>query len=260
MNNLVKIGRSMFATGIIALGILCFISKDFIFGRPPAWPASFHLNPALAYIAGALMILCAVAILLNKKTVTAAFVIASLIVLLSILRHIPAVADTWTNAFKALALAGGSLIIAATCKSNNKKLLLSGTVALALFMLVCGYAHFKYAAFVDAFIPAYIPFHTFWTYFCGICLLAAGIGLLLPQTRRVAALMSGIMIGGWFLLLHIPRFLANTDDVSDRLGVCESFAFAGIFFCLAGILARENKFAAVVDTNTYLSEIQGGVV
>jgi len=51
-------------------------------------------------------------------------------------------------------------------------------------------------------------------------------------------LLSGIMLMGWFVLLHIPRFIANTNDVSDRMGLCESFSFAGIFFVLAGILAR----------------------
>jgi uncharacterized membrane protein len=250
MNHLVKIGRIMFAMGIIALGVICFIAKDFVVGRPPAWPASFDLNPALGYVSGAAIILCATAILINKKAVPAAFIIATLIVLLSILRHIPTVADTWLNAFKALALAGSCLIVASSF-TGNKKLLLTGTISLAIFLLVCGYAHFKYAPFVDTLIPAFIPFHTFWTYFCGICLLAGGIGLVLPSTRRLAALLSGIMIGGWFLLLHIPRFVANTKDASDRLGVCESFAFAGIFFCLAGILATKNKFAVVADTNEF---------
>jgi hypothetical protein len=62
-------------------------------------------------------------------------------------------------------------------------------------------------------------------------------GLLIPQTRRLAALLSGIMIAGWFLLLHIPRFIANIHDVSDRMGLCESFTFIGIFFVLAGMLS-----------------------
>jgi uncharacterized membrane protein YphA (DoxX/SURF4 family) len=107
-------------------------------------------------------------------------------------------------------------------------------------VIVCGYAHFKFAEFVENLIPDYIPFHLFWTCFAGICLLAGGIGLLIPTTRKLAALLSGILVLGWFLLLHILRFLANTNDVSDRMGVCESFIFVGIFFVLAGMYSRED--------------------
>jgi hypothetical protein len=49
------------------------------------------------------------------------------------------------------------------------------------------------------------------------------------------------MIAGWFVLLHIPRFIANTSDPSDRMGLFESFTFVGIFFVLAGILSRKNQ-------------------
>jgi len=67
MNKLIKSGRIIFATGFTGLGILCFISKDFIVGRPPAWPAGLEINPALAYVSGAILIVAALAILFTKK-------------------------------------------------------------------------------------------------------------------------------------------------------------------------------------------------
>ncbi|CAN5220263.1 hypothetical protein BH11BAC6_BH11BAC6_15070 [soil metagenome] len=150
-----------------------------------------------------------------------------------------------------MALFGGGLIISASFfinykqGINNEKLrksfILMGCILLAAFFISAGYAHFKFADFVNTFIPDYIPFHPFWTYFCGICLLAGGVGLLIPQTRKWAALLSGIMILGWFLLLHIPRFVANTSDASDRMGVFESFTFVGICFVLAALSAKKNK-------------------
>jgi hypothetical protein len=81
----------------------------------------------------------------------------------------------------------------------------------------------------------------FWTYFCGVCLIAGGIGILLRPTIHLASLLLGIMIFGWFLLLHIPRFIANMNDPSDRMGLCESFAFAGVFFTLAAITKRRSR-------------------
>lgn len=116
---------------------------------------------------------------------------------------------------------------------------ITGCILVAAFFIDCGYAHFKWADGVQYFIPEYIPFRLFWTYFCGICLFAGGIGLLIPQARRLASLLSGLMVLGWFLLLHIPRFIANPNDPSDRLGLFESFTFVGIFFTLAGLLSRK---------------------
>ncbi len=53
MSKLITPGRFIYSIGIIALAILCIISKDFIVGRPPVWPAGIKINPALAYISGA---------------------------------------------------------------------------------------------------------------------------------------------------------------------------------------------------------------
>jgi len=253
----------MFASSFLVLGMLCIIYKDFVVGRPPEWPAAFRI-PALGYITGAMLMVCAIVILLNRYVIQAALCMATLILLLSVSRHLFSFTDTWINAFKSIALLGSCLIIAAGKNYpsstqpvlHNSNLLLTGIFMLAAFLLICGYAHFKYAPFVDALIPAYIPFHSFWTYCCGICLFAGGTGLLIPVTRRSAALLSGTMIIGWFFLLHIPRFLADTSNKSDLLGVCESFAFAGIFFCVSGLLATTaNKFSTVVDEHAYLGEI-----
>jgi uncharacterized membrane protein YphA (DoxX/SURF4 family) len=170
--------------------------------------------------------------------------IAFMIILLSMSRHSTQFMSDWGNAYKTMALIGGTLVIAVTfiTESNSlelKKLkptmIMLGCILIASFFIVSGYAHFKFADFVIQFIPAYIPFRPFWTYFCGICLAAGGVGILIPPTRRLAALLSGIMVLGWFLLLHIPRFVGNMNDFSDRLGLAESFTFAGIFFALAGV-------------------------
>jgi uncharacterized membrane protein YphA (DoxX/SURF4 family) len=250
MSKLIIPGRFIYSTGIIALAVLSMVSKDFIVGRPPAWPAGFKMNPALAYISGVVLIIAAIAIILNRKARLAAFLISALIFFLSVLRHLPVFMNDWANAYKSLALVGGSLIIAASFpvqdmikdsgfKTNERLrsvLITTGCILLAAFFIACGYAHFKFADFIESFIPSYIPIHVFWTYFCGICLFAGGIGLLIPQTRKPAALLSGFMVLGWFFLLHIPRFIANVNDASDRMGLCESFALVGIFFVLAGIL------------------------
>jgi uncharacterized membrane protein len=243
-----RMGRIVFSIGMAGLGVLCFIYKDFIVGRPPAWSEGMSVNPALAYISGSILIISSLAVLFNVKGKLSALVITGLIFLLSVLRCLPNFMDHWLTAYKAISLTGGALIVAASfyAEENNNShkkmisgLVLAGCVMLASFFITGGYSHFKYVDFVTQFIPSYIPFRSFWAYFCGVCLIAGGIGIVIPQTRRLAALLSAIMLSGWFLLLHIPRFLANTNDPSDRMGLCESFTFAGIFFVLTAIATKK---------------------
>lgn len=228
----------MFALGILALAGLCIFQRDFIIGRPPAWPASLGIAAAIGFLGGLICIVAAASMLAKRNIPMAALAIASCIILFSVLREIFFYQNDWLNSLKTLALLGGTFIVirngAVFGISTRNVLFQLGTLFLSVFFIASGYAHFKFAGFVTDFIPAYIPFRSFFAYFCGVCLLAGGIGLQVPRVRRQAALLSGIMVGGWFLLLHIPRFLADTSNASDRMGLCESFAFSGIFLMLAG--------------------------
>ena len=247
MNRSVTPGQGFFAVGMACLGLLSILYGDFIVGRPPAWPAALHLTPAIGYVAGTITLSAAlVVIFFFRSAGPASLIIAVLILVLSVFRHISGFMNDWLNSLKALALFGGALIVGSSFFNayyilfakvrvnikTRRAFILLGSVLLGIFLIGAGYAHFKFADVVKDFIPAYIPFHVFWTYFTGVCLLAGGVGLIIPYTRTWAALLSGIMVMGWFLLLHIPRFLANTQDVGDRLGLCESLTFAGIFFVL----------------------------
>ena len=256
MPALLRPGRIIFGIGFIGLSILCILSKDFIVGRPPAWPATFTMSVSLGYITAVLLVLAAIAIIaIEQKGAAASLLIALLILVLSVPRHMVQFMNDWSNAYKTLALLGGTLIMAGSFLKDNavvvpgwpvheplrKTMVTTGCLLVAVFFISSGYAHFKFADFIENFIPAYIPFRAFWTYFTGICLIAGGIGIVIPATRRPAAMLSGFMVLGWFLLLHIPRFIANTKDASDRLGLCESFIFVGIFFVLSAISVRHER-------------------
>src|ERR1700753_1471009 len=84
MDKLLKPGRTIFAIGMIGLAILCFVSKDFIVGRPPAWPANFDCIPSLAYVSGTILILACAGILISFRGMLCASVMAVLIFILSI--------------------------------------------------------------------------------------------------------------------------------------------------------------------------------
>ncbi len=259
MYKLIQPGRIIFALGIMALGVLQFIAGDYIIGRPPAlsWPLWAVAMPGKlvwAYFSASLLIISGLAIIFNKKAGLAAIVIGIMIFVYSfLLRHLPAMAD-WGNAYKSLALGGGALIVAASffkkehANSNsltNDNLILTGCIFFALFLFICGILHFKFYEFVRDFIPGYIPFRPFWTYFTAIALIAGGAGLIFRSTRKWAALLSGIMILLWFVLLHIPRTNAAPHDYSEWMGVFESFTFSGTFFVLAGL--SENSKPVIMN-------------
>jgi uncharacterized membrane protein len=257
---LIHPGRIIFATGIIALGILQFFVKDFSLARPssPAWSADIPGKELWAYVSGATVAIAGLAIIFRVKGAWAAlFIAAMFFVGAFLLRNLPTMVIEPTlkgallhhiNAFKSLGFLGGGLIIAASffkeqdrninSAFNNNRLILWGTFLLALFFILCGWAHFEFYVFVKDLIPDYIPARGFWTYFSAVALIAGGLGLLFPLTRKWAALLSGIMILLWFFMLHIPRAVAM-DVNGEWMGVFESFSFSGICFVLAGLVSRK---------------------
>jgi len=254
MNKLLQPGRIIFSLGIIALGVLSLIMQDFIIARPPEWPADMGGKSIWAYGAGALVIACGLAIIGRKEELGASYIIGTLILLSFLIRHLPALIGStgegilWSlNAFKTLALAGGAFIVAlsfirqegkVTAFKYYREILWVSVIFLSYFLIICGFAHFKFDDFVIGFIPAYIPFRPFWAYACGVFLVAGGLGLLIKPVRMQAALLSGIMILGWFLLLHIPRVIAAPNDAGERMGLFESFTFSGILFVLTYVFAK----------------------
>jgi len=252
MKKLVRLGQIIFATGIIALGVLQFFAKDFIVGRPPAvkWASNIPGKQVWAIVSGVLLIIGGLSIIFfRRKASSIAFFIGIFIFAFSFLcRHLPHLFTATTsqdaiwqiNAYKTLALCGGAFIVAASFyrRFTTKQVTLS-CVLLALFFIISGFAHFKFHDFIiNSFIPTYIPFHPFWTYFCGIALIAGGVGLLIKRTRKWAAALTGLMILLWFFLLHIPRAFYTPADYSEWMGVCESFTFSGILFTLAGLSSK----------------------
>ena len=125
-------------------------------------------------------------------------------------------------AWKILTLSGGCLIIANTFR-NKDIFFQAGLTAITCFFMWAGIAHFLYSSFVDTLIPDYIPFHRFWTYFCGVCLILASIGLWIPGLRSLVAMLSSIMIFLWFLMLHIPRYLMHSNG-ENRIDGCVRIA------------------------------------
>ncbi|HEV8513642.1 MAG TPA: hypothetical protein VGQ59_10205, partial [Cyclobacteriaceae bacterium] len=210
MKPLYQVGKNMYLIGIAELAIYSFFRGDIGMTRPSYREELQSINPALAYVSGAVLLICVLAVYLNKYRNVALLTIANIIFWLVTTRHIFNLWRDHINGFKTLWLIGGAFLILGASteyQKHEKKVLFANAIILFLFFVDCGVAHFQYPGFVATLIPDFIPFHTFFTYFAAVCLIAGGVGLLIPQTRKLAALLSGVQITGWFFLLHIPRAL-----------------------------------------------------
>jgi uncharacterized membrane protein YphA (DoxX/SURF4 family) len=253
-------GRAFFAVALVGFGVQQFLFGDFVPGRAPAWPSGLPGQIAWAWSTGGLLIATGGAILAAGAVTTraprrAAYLMAGLtggiIAAWALLRHVPLILqDTqfggaWTMFGKALTLSTGAFAVATSLRVHDRpdeetgmdqRILLLGRLGLGAFMAAAGIQHFLWEGYVQTLVPAWIPGPLFWTYFAGIALIAAGVGLVVPATTRLAGTLAGLMVFSWLLMLHIPRAVAAQAAASSRnewIAVFEALAVSGLALLLA---------------------------
>jgi hypothetical protein len=247
MSNIMKInkqpyfiiGKLMYLISLAELAIYSFFRGDIGMTRPTKFPFLEGYTQILAIVSGIILLISVLFILAKRYTTAAVFTIASTIFLMTTSRHI---GNQWldaVNGFKSLWLIGGALLLLVDNEKYRKNIILYNVIVVSVFFYHCGIAHFQFADFVKGLIPDFIPFPLFFTYFAGICLLLAAIGLFTAQYRSLAALLSGIQTVGWCLLLHIPRALTLKGD--EWIGVGESLAVSGICFMLYSVFDNKKE-------------------
>lgn len=255
MENLIKISRAFYGAGIIGIGVQQFIYAEF---RPvilEQWPRWIPWITVWAYIAGAALIIAGLIIAISKNAPRTAFVlgIAFLIFFLAfqvthqLFNNTSFNWASWTNPLKELAFSGGAFIILASYPQDNINTNRSfrtrladtfipyGRIFFSIMMIVFGYDHFLYTKFVATLVPAWIPWHIFWTYFAGTALMGSGICIMFKFKLKLVGLLLGIMLFIWFVILHIPRAIADPyiDKGNEVTSVFEALAYSGIAFLIA---------------------------
>lgn len=85
-------------------------------------------------------------------------------------------------------------------------------VARVLFGAACvtyGAAHFAYAQYTAAMVPAWLPGRTGLAYFTGAAHAAAGLGLFVGALPRLAATLEAIMLSLFGVLVWLPSFFTQ---------------------------------------------------
>ncbi|MFW6039882.1 MAG: hypothetical protein ACOC9N_02260, partial [Gemmatimonadota bacterium] len=92
MLELTTAGRTLFALGLIGLGVEHFIFGQFVTARAPAWPEAVPGGVVWAYLTGAGFVIAGAAILAGRRARVAAVLAGALIFVWALLRNIPLVA------------------------------------------------------------------------------------------------------------------------------------------------------------------------
>jgi uncharacterized membrane protein len=241
---LLRIGRLLFAFSVVASGIYQLVTGRFV-NLVPVNPA--HVQPWQAYLLGVILVVIGAGLLISRTVTAAAITLAILLLVLffgfSLRVAIPnaSMGYVWVDPLMILAiLCGVGLVVVPRDRSASSSIdrvfeKLSRFVPLALgaFMAYCGALHFPYAKYVAGLIPPWIPGHMFWTYFAALALIAGGIGVLVPQTARLAAALSGIMLISWFFLVHLPLAI-NTHTVTEVSRGFQALQDGAVALMLAG--------------------------
>lgn len=121
----------------------------------------------------------------------------------------------WILTVRETAFAGGAMVLAGSARSTSSSagriLITLGRAIVACTFVFYAVEHFLYPLHVpgvplEKHTPAWVPAPALLGYAVGAVLLAAGIGLMIPRTRRKAAAGAGAVLLLLTLFFYLPIF------------------------------------------------------
>jgi uncharacterized membrane protein YphA (DoxX/SURF4 family) len=261
MENLVKLGRILFAIPMVVFGIQYIALGKYQGGLPPVppWAPGGAVG---AYLAGVVLLVAGVSIISGKYARLSALIIGVLFLLCVLVLHLPHFSGVLhngndrTRALEPLALSGAAFALAAILPmggvstgdlSANNKLILFGRLLFGISMIVFGIQHFMYASFLATLVMAWLPAHLFWIYLTGTAMAAAGLAITTAIQARLAGILLGVMFLLWVLLLHAPRVLAAIHNQDELTSLFVALAFSGSSFIFAANLSGYRPAPGAMD-------------
>ena len=231
MENLSRLGRSLFAIALAGFGIQ-YLAHAFMAGPVPGPPWSPR-GPLWAFFTAVLLIVAAACIATGRRARWAAMLLALILLLRALSVYAPRLAANvhdpgpWTSGFEILAMGGAALVLAGTAVGLGRFLFAS-------LLVVVGVQHFLYARFVATLVPAWIPWHLFWAYFVGVAFFAAAMSIATRKYIGLGAGLLGLMFFLWVIFLHLPRVAAASHDGKEWTSALVALAMCGGAWVVAG--------------------------
>jgi putative oxidoreductase len=212
-----RFGRLLFSSAIIGIGVetlICsYVSSRSLGPHYEVVPVIPWLPaiPSLAYLVGAILVLCGAGLLFQRTLVVSSITLGALMLLCGLAfdvpRHPNLMSAEWrTNVLEPIAI--GSLAwLAPGFGGIPRWLHKASRYLLAFVLIVFGIAHFQVLTFIASLVPGWIPWHRFWTVFFGVAFISAGVSFATGFLQRWAALGVGLMFALWTVTIHVPPVL-----------------------------------------------------
>jgi uncharacterized membrane protein len=213
---------TLFAVGMIGLGMLALVYGDFALGWQPValWIPG---RTALAYASGLLMLLTGAGLLLRATAAWSVRILFPYLILWLLLKvpallAAPRMEAVWLGLGElAMLLAGGWVLFATLAGlpersplsfATGQNGLRSARILFAVALLPIGLSHIVYVKPTADLVPAWLPDRVFWAYLTGAGQIACGLGMLFSVLPRLAATAEAGMISLFTLLVWVPAILA----------------------------------------------------
>jgi len=116
-----------------------------------------------------------------------------------------------------------------------------GRTFFAVPLLLFGLQHFVFLNEVKEAVPSWMPWHIFWACLVGAALIAASLSIATGIEAALAALLTGIMLFLFVLMIYIPNLILNPHDPLAIEGPCRDLALSGGALALAGTLGMADR-------------------
>jgi uncharacterized membrane protein len=213
---------TLFAVGMIGLGILALIYGDFALVWQPVaqWIPG---RTVLAYGSGLLMLLTGVGLHIRAAAAWSARILFPYLIVWALLKVpalvvAPQIEAVWLGFGElAVLLAGGWVLFArlAGLRDGSPLAFLTGEkgiyfarILFAVSLIPIGLSHLVYVKETVELVPAWLPYRVGWAYLTGAGQIACGLGVLFSILPRVAAWAEAGMISLFTLLVWAPAILA----------------------------------------------------
>ena len=151
----------------------------------------------------------------------------------------------WLNFFAAVLFALG--VFLTFRKSAAQTEALDRVIAFGSFffgwpLAVFGAQHIVFLSDVVNGVPAWMPWHLFWALIVGIALIAAALSLTTGIMAERAALMVGVMLFCFVLMIYVPNLVEGPGDLAVTQ-LLRDLSMSGGALALAGTLAENGKWS-----------------
>ena len=124
------------------------------------------------------------------------------------------------------------------------KLILFGPLFYAVPIAAFGTEHFMLTRVIASIVPAWIPWHMFWAYFVGACLIAAALSLVTGIQTRLAASLLALLFFLFVVLMDAPAWTHQPTNRFATALMLRELAFSGGPLGLAVSLTPQNQRGA----------------